>query len=112
VEEHEIMPKITVHGGPSDANADQPEPGPDAVPDPATVTASGEAVEVPAETGETESPELRELHEAKTVADLKAELELRDLSTSGNKPDLVARLVEADTTTDATADADTEKAAE
>jgi SAP domain len=76
------MPKTTVHTGASDEHAD------------------GNVVEPTPATG-AERADNRELYEAETVADLKAELDSRDLPTSGNKAELVDRLLEADTTSEA-----------
>lgn len=78
------MPKITVHGGPSNEHDDIVVPVDIAEPTTAATDEQGDN---------------RELYEAETVADLKAELDRRDLPTSGNKAELVDRLVEADAAT-------------
>lgn len=74
------MPKITVHGGASDARVDVQEPIP--------------------VLDETDPDEVVD-YSAYTVKELVAEIERRneagaDLATTGNKGDLVARLVEDD----------------
>ncbi|MCU1687773.1 MAG: hypothetical protein JWQ81_8512 [Amycolatopsis sp.] len=76
------MPKITVHGGPSDEHDEVTPTG-------------GDVVEPTPDTG-AEQVDSREFYEALTVADLRAELEARGKETKGHKPELVDRLVAAD----------------
>lgn len=87
--EREQMAKITVHGGPSNADA---EPG--HVPDEGV---GAETLEVTEEEA-TEVGELPEVvdYNGFTVEDLRAELKERKLPTSGTKPELVERLAEDD----------------
>lgn len=84
IKEHEQMAKITVHGGPSDANA---EPGP----------TDTQTLEVTPEEA-TEEGELLDVvdYNAFTVEELKAELKERKLAVSGSKDELVVRLAEND----------------
>ncbi len=88
-QEAEDVAKVTVHGGPS--NADDPD---QTVPDPVT----GDGAEPDAggsDGGEypvTDDPD----YDAWTVDQLKAELVDRDLPTTGKKADLQQRLVDDD----------------
>lgn len=88
-QEAEDVAKVTVHGGPS--NADDPD---QAVPDPVTGD-GGEPDAGGSDGGEypvTDDPD----YDAWTVDQLKAELVDRDLPTTGKKADLQQRLVDDD----------------
>lgn len=77
------MPKISVHGGPSNAAADVDE----------TVVADGVVEDAPTDLdgdGEVTG------YEEWTKDDLSSELERRGLTKTGNKADLVARLTDDD----------------
>ncbi|MFD5697449.1 SAP domain-containing protein [Streptomyces lasiicapitis] len=112
------MPKITVHGGASDATLPEPEaeavdapaPAPEAeapVAEP-VVEDGGEVVEssggsfkpLPELTGDVELDSVELVaepdYEAWTVEQLKDQLDTRGLSKTGKKDDLVLRLLEDD----------------
>lgn len=91
------MPKITVHGGPSNADVDPGQPGHvetdddrhgDPVEDGQTATLEGDP-------GDTQAPEAVD-YNTFTAEELRAELKERKLPTSGTKPELVDRLAEND----------------
>lgn len=82
-EEEQDMAKITVHGGPSNAAADEEQGGEDA-------PVSGESA-----ASAEGSPEPG--YEDWTAEQLKAELDKRGLPKTGKKDDLAARLREDDT---------------
>lgn len=87
------MAKITVHGGPSDENAEPGQPGyvePAATEETTEELATGDATEE-----STEAPEPVDYHDF-NVTDLRAELAERGLPVSGTKDELVARLEEDD----------------
>lgn len=87
------MPKITVHGGPSNEDAEPGQPG---YVEPADVEETGGDEPVTgAATEETEAPEPVDYHDF-NVTDLRAELAERGLPVSGTKDELVARLEEDD----------------
>ena len=118
------MPKITVHGGPSNEATDggydpdnlvTPEDGGDPYTlddegtrhyEPMTLTGDGSGTALPvvdegaggATIEGASEQEARELYESQNVEALKAELKARnrDLSTTGKKPELVDRLLEDD----------------
>jgi len=94
LEKEQEMAKVTVHGGPSNVDADPGEPG--------HVPAEGVEVEEGHEAPVEEAVDGEEAAEAVdyndfTVEELRAELADRDLPVSGNKPELVKRLAEDDT---------------
>jgi hypothetical protein len=83
--EEEIVPRITVAGGPSNAAAEPGEVG--YVPEETAVE------ETPAPAVEPE-PEPESLYEEQSVADLKALCRERGLPAGGSKADLVQRLAD------------------
>jgi hypothetical protein len=89
------MPKITRHGGPSNA----------AVPPESVVEVAEEVEEVP-------KPNPADPYEGLLRVDLQKLLGDRNLPTSGNKEELVARLVAADEANAAAEDTTDEPAAE
>lgn len=113
-EEGSVMPKITVHGGPSNAAADLPivadktAPGPVSVPEAVVSVSVDEVDQGPGEVDETLGGDFKPLPEAVeddtaehvsepdyenwTVKQLQAVLAERELPTSGTKTELVARL--------------------
>jgi len=87
------MPKITVHGGRSNEDAEPGQPG---YVEPADVEETGGDEPVTGDaTEETEAPEPVDYHDF-NVTDLRAELAERGLPVSGAKDELVARLEEDD----------------
>jgi hypothetical protein len=76
------MPKITRHGGPTNAAE---------VPAPVEVPTAPQAAETATETATAAPAD----YSALTVAQLREECKARDLSAGGSKDTLVARLVEA-----------------
>lgn len=76
------MPKISVHGGPTNADAEAPGAVADGVVEDASVDLDGD--------GEVTG------YEEWTKDDLASELERRGLTKTGNKADLVARLTDDD----------------
>jgi hypothetical protein len=83
------MPKITVHGGPSNEHDERELPQ--------SVADLNELDKVLASANRSEEQaDNRELYEAETVADLRVELERRGLEKAGYKAELVDRLVEND----------------
>jgi uncharacterized OB-fold protein len=100
--EHQEMPKVTVHNGPSNESAEPGQPGYVA---PASTEDTNDAtVEATEDNGE--ESEVVDYNDF-TVEELKAELKgrERDLALTGNKPELVARL-EADDRAQAAAEHD------
>jgi hypothetical protein len=85
-QEEESMPKITVHGGAS--NADDPDAQPAEEP--------AQAEQPTTEAGQSEEPAAptAEDYNDWTVTQLRAELAERGLSTTGNKADLQQRLAD------------------
>jgi SAP domain len=81
------MPKITVHGGPSNANDEPPATGEDQTPAPESKAPASEA-----ETQREEAPD----YEALKVAELRELASERGLDTSGTKAELVGRLITND----------------
>lgn len=94
--ERDEMAKVSVHHGASNAFTGEGMPEP--VPAEARSRADSEQADEVEGDDEGQDDDARALYEAQTVEDLKAELRRRpgDLSTSGNKPELVDRLLEDD----------------
>lgn len=86
------MPKITVHGGPSNAAAREDDPD-------SVALGTDEHTETDAVTPVDAAPvedEPTSDYSGSTAADLRALCAARGLTTSGTKTDLVARLTEQD----------------
>lgn len=95
LEKEQEMAKITVHGGPTNDDAEEPAGPADGVETTAVEVEEGH--EAPADGGQ-DSDESAEVvdYNAFTVEELRAELAGRDLPVSGNKPELVKRLADDD----------------
>lgn len=89
------MPKITKHGGPSDALAD-PDPDEGRVRSGEGTFDVPETDAIPVGEPDDEAADNRAEYEANTADQLREELKERQLSTTGVKADLVDRLVADD----------------
>ncbi|MEV7389621.1 SAP domain-containing protein [Streptomyces sp. NPDC091215] len=87
MEEDDTVPRITVAGGPSNADALPGEPG---------YIEPAEPAEDPTDAPAVDKEPEPVAYQDRPAADLKAELRQRGLPTGGSKTELVQRLTEAD----------------